>query len=144
MKQKIVTDKAFLSKKCELVNKDEDISQLIQDLEDTLVTKKGYALCANQIGIQKQVSIIRSGQWKLDIINPTVVLKEDKVMFNQEGCLSFPGIRFNTDRYSTFVFESGFDRQRHFYYGLEAIICEHEIDHLFGITFFTRKHKARK
>jgi len=141
----IVGDLSILKKKCALVSKDEDITQIIQDLEDTLATKKGYGMGANQIGYDKQISIIRVHDWKLDLINPVIIAKEDKVVFPKEGCLSFPGLLLDTDRYNSIVIETGFepDRKRYYHIGLEAIVLQHEIDHLMGITFFQRKHKGK-
>lgn len=143
MKKQLITDKAFLNKKLELVTP-EELPAIIKDLEDSFVGLKGYGLAANQIGILKQVAIIRFKDWNIDIINPTIILKDEKCLFPREGCLSFPGLRVDTDRYNKLIFESGFDRQNYFYYGMEAAICSHEIDHLMGRTIFEAKHKTRR
>ena len=151
MKRSIVTDRVFLTKKCELVTETE-LPGIIQDLEDSFVGVRGYGLSANQIGIQKQVAIIRVGEvnnpgyWKLDLINPVIVSKDGKTVFPKEGCLSFPGIRIDTSRYNEIIIETGFEpeRKRYYHYGLESVILQHECGHLMGQLIFDFKHKARK
>ena len=64
------------------------ISQLEKALDESEVP--GIGLAAIQIGVRKQVCIIRTEQ-KLDLINPEIVAEYDLREFHGEGCLSFPG-----------------------------------------------------
>lgn len=141
----IVTNIKELKQKSKLVKSGEDISQIIQDLEDTLKTLKGYALASNQIGYNKQIAIVRIPICNIVLINPIILSKENKITFN-ESCLSFPGLTILTDRYNEIVVESGAEeeKQRYSLTGLEAVVCQHEIDHLNGLTMFDRRHRKRK
>ena len=139
----IVNNIQELRKVCAEVEPDEDISTILQDLKDTLATKKGYGLAANQIGVQKKIAYYVLDGKEVTLINPKIVEKDNKITF-KEGCLSFPGIVILTDRYNTLTIE--LDRMPYKQYsadGIEAIIIQHEVDHLNGITIFQRKHKAK-
>jgi peptide deformylase len=146
MIKQLVTDPKELKVKCALVEPGEDISQIIQDLEDTFETLKKYGqgLAANQIGHNKQVAIVRTPLCKINLINPVILSKDSKTTF-KEGCLSFPGLGILTDRYLEVVVESGAEeeKQRYSLTDLEAIVVQHETDHLNGITFIQRKHRRK-
>ncbi len=136
----IVNNIKELRKPCVEVEPDEDVSVILQDLKDTLATKKGYGLAANQIGVQKKIAFYKLGSSEVTLINPKIIEKKDKIVF-EEGCLSFPGLVIKTDRYQEIVFEnSGAQFSAS---GIEAIIIQHEIAHLQGKTIFDFKHKAR-
>lgn len=122
------------------VDKDEDLSDVVQDLKDTLATVEGYGLTANQIGVYKQLAYIKVGDEEAVLLNPKILQREEKIKF-KEGCLSIPGVEIYTDRYNKITFESNgeeFEAE-----GLLAIIIQHEVDHMNGITILQRRHKAR-
>jgi len=136
----IVTDIKQLKQKCELANEIE-IPIIIKSLEEELIVKQGIGLAAPQIGIQKQVAIIRLEHIHIDVINPTnVKLSNEKFIFKGEGCLSFPGVRITTLRSRSIEFEN----QNQGYsvtYSLDnssyliVVAVQHELDHLNGTIF---------
>ena len=140
MRQKIITDVRKLRQKSDIIQLNEAKS-IIKDLEDSLDLAKGIGLSAVQIGILKAVSIIRFGNVKIDLINPKILTRENKIRMQQEGCLSLPGIRIDTLRYVDIVLENN----GHKYYstGTEAICIQHEIDHINGLTILDRKWRKR-
>jgi len=142
----IVTNIKELKKKCEPVISQDEVESIVKKLEETFTTLKGYGLAANQIGIDKQLAIVRMDKCILSLINPIIVFKENKYKFTGENCFSFPGLFIDTDRYEYVVVESGLggDRRRFSFHGLEAAVIQHEIDHLMGITIRDRKHRSRK
>lgn len=140
MIKQIVTNLKELRRPCAIVRNDEDISAIVQDLKDTLATKVGYGLAANQIGIQKKIAFYKIGANEVTLINPKIMDKFDKMVFN-EGCLSFPGLEIKTDRYREITFEN--NGRCYSASGIEALVIQHEVDHLSGKTIFDRKHKAR-
>lgn len=143
MIKQIITSISELRKPCKLVEEGEDISQIIQDLKDTLATKKGYGVTANQIGYNKRIAYIKVGKTELVLINSKIIEKENRIIFN-EGCLSFPDIFLKTDRWNDVVFENGINgEEKYSVQGLEAIVVSHEIDHFNGKVIFDRKHKGR-
>lgn len=141
----VVTNIAVLRQKPGLIADGEDISMLIKDLEDTLEARKGYGLAAPQIGVKKQVAIVRYKDTKIDLINPVYLDKTGKYMYPQEGCLSFPGLRVDTDRWMQVIIEYGYpsERKKFLSVGAEAAVVQHETDHLLGFVIMDRKHKKR-
>lgn len=151
MKKQIVTNIKELKKPCIAVEKDEDISQILIDLKDSLDWTKGYALAANQIGYNKKICYIRfpnetGTDDDMYMINPKIVSKADKIVF-EESCLSFSGIKIKTDRYTdvvvSFSIDSTLEEKVGAFSNLDAIVVQHEIAHLNGQTLFDFKHKAR-
>ena len=140
MIKSIITNIKELRKPCVEAQKGEDISAVVQDLKDTLATQKGCGLAANQIGVQKKIAFYKIGPNEVTLINPKITDKYDKTIFT-EGCLSFPGLEIKTDRYREITLEN--NNQRYGASGIEAIVIQHEVDHLNGVTIFDRKHKAR-
>jgi peptide deformylase len=140
MKKPIVTDMTILHMKSLPATPDE-VQAILQDLNDTLDLKRGLGLSAVQIGILKNVAIIRTGNVKLDLINASILDKSEKVRIAGEGCLSLAGIRIDTMRYGRVTIENNGKTEE--YTGLIAIAIQHELDHSRGLTILDRKWKAR-
>ena len=140
MKQKIVTDLTILKTKSSPATPDE-VQAILQNLNDTLDLKRGIGLSAIQIGISKNVAIIRHGEAKIDLINAYIVEKDNKIRIAGEGCLSLAGIRVDTRRYGYITIINNGKRED--YSGTLAIAIQHEIDHFLGLTILDRKWKAR-
>ena len=140
MKKSIITDLNFLRQKSLDVTKDE-AKEIIQDLEDSLDLNKGLGLSAIQIGIAKNISIIRYGDVKIDLINAYIDGKDNKFRMKCEGCLSLPGLYIDTTRYDEILIYNNGKREE--YSGIIAIAVQHEVDHCNGLTILDRKWRAR-
>ena len=148
MVKDIVKDTGFLSRKCKPVSKKDNISEIIQDLRDTAAAyEKSHdcvGLAANQIGYDKKVIIVRihpQGNYKGDklfwmiMVNPVITNKTKEVIDSEEGCLSLEGTR-TVKRYNGVMVvyrDAKGKMQTSEFYGLEACIVQHEIDHLNGM-----------
>lgn len=120
----------------------EELKSLIQDLKDTMYAAPGVGLAANQIGISLQVAVvdISAGQEPsslIILINPEIILTEGE-QFEEEGCLSIPGIYEKVRRpqkviVKTMDFKGDFKEIEG--EGLLARAFCHEIDHLQGRLF---------
>ena len=123
-----------------VVDFDKELRVLVQDLTDTMIDAPGAGLAAPQIGVSLRVFV-----WDVDeelghLINPVLTLSEES-QDGEEGCLSFPEIRYQTPRAMRAV-AKGFNM-----YG-EPITVEgseflaralqHETDHLNGILFIDK------
>ena len=123
-----------------VVDFDKELRVLVQDLTDTMIDAPGAGLAAPQIGVPLRVFV-----WDVDeelghLINPVLTLS-DELQEGEEGCLSFPEIRYQTPRAMRAV-AKGFNM-----YG-EPITVEgseflaralqHETDHLNGILFIDK------
>lgn len=126
-----------------VVDFDKELRILVSDLTETMLDAPGAGLAAPQIGVPLRVFV-----WDIDealghLINPTLDLSED-LQDSEEGCLSFPELRYNTPR-AFRVVAKGWNM-----YGepitvegseLLARALQHETDHLDGILFIDRLSK---
>ena len=110
------------------------IQKLAEDLFDTLNVTGGVGISAPQIGTNLRVIAIKTDDFQELMINPVVTSAEDSKMMN-EGCLSFPGIYENVERFDTVDVEymnlKG-ETISAIASGLPAQIIQHEIEHLDG------------
>lgn len=139
MKKPIVSDINFLRQKSEPVRQ-EEVKDLLQDLEDSLDLSKGIGLSAVQIGILKQIAIVRIVDTKINLINAYIVDKNDKFRMVGEGCLSLVGVRVDTRRYKEIIINNN-GKIEH-YEGLLAVAIQHEVSHFFGRTILDDKWKS--
>lgn len=143
----LVTNLSELKRKSLPIETEEEMTEVYGSLLKEYAKIKNpnkVGLAAPQIGILKQMSLIEYGDTKLILVNPVIVEKDDKVQFN-EACLSLPGIGVLTDRYNLISLENGFGelRSRKVIEGFLAVVVQHEVDHLNGITILDRKHRRR-
>lgn len=141
MKRPIITDLKILKQKSDQINDFIELRDILKDLEDSLDLSRGIGLAGIQIGITKNVAIIRIGEVKINLINAEIVEKSNKVRVPQEGCLSIIGIKVDTLRYNNItIINNG---RREYFNGLVAIAIQHELDHCRGLTILDRKWRAR-
>jgi len=130
---------------CQPVAEHEVASLLdILDRELKLSALEGYpgiGLAAPQIGIDKNIAIVRS-KTNIDLINPVITSSKYPFMFTNEGCLSFPGRLETTSRFQEIDFIS--NNRSFSLKGLDAVVVQHEVDHLNSILFPDRILKKLK
>jgi peptide deformylase len=126
---------------------DKELRTLVKDLEDTMLDAPGAGLAAPQIGVSLRVFTYYVDDELGHLVNPDLDLSEE-MQDGEEGCLSIPGLAFETPR-AMRVVAKGWNM-----YGdpvtiegseLLARAIQHETDHLDGILFVDRlDRKARK
>ena len=116
---------------------DDDLSQLLDDMRESMYKNDGMGLAAPQVGVLRRAVVVDVNGMYVELINPVIISQEGKDI-EEEGCLSVGGFHGRVERpYKITV--KAFDR-----YGfpfvltgekyLARCIC-HEIDHLDGILF---------
>lgn len=119
------------------------LAKIVIDMTHTMKKAKGIGLAANQVGLDLNLFVMSGDKY---FINPKVVERAGEVSI-QEGCLSFPQINVKVKR-SALVKVSHEDIEGNSMIwemsGLEAIVAQHEIDHLNGITFYDHASPMRK
>ena len=110
------------------------ISELIEDMLDTMYDANGVGLAAPQVGILKRIVVIDIGEGPIVMINP-VIVETSGEQTGDEGCLSVPGKAGQVTR-PNYVKAQAFDENMQPYEieGTELLaraIC-HETDHLEG------------
>lgn len=142
----IINNEEALRVKCEDVLPDE-VGALINTLELELenanrLGKGGIGLAAPQIGIAKNIAIIRLDKSRgpnFNLINCKVEKGFDPTPFQQEGCLSFPGRVEDTIRFQEVYITNNLVYPYKFIAtGLVSVVCQHEIDHLTSTLFMDR------
>ena len=153
--KKIITDLSILNIPCEEITKEDNLTQIITDLRNTLevFAHRAIGLSANQIGYNKRVSVLRiptkidQKTKKIDyneivLINAKITNKMDKIKFENEGCLSFPGVHVTTERYihcSVQFLNEKLEQQTALFSDIESLAAQHEIGHQNGETMFDHK-----
>ncbi len=127
-----------LTKKCRKVEVfDQRLSDLVDDLFDTLYESGGVGLAAPQVGVLKRVVVIDLDDEPYELINPEIIEVKGE-QYGAEGCLSLPG-QFGMVKRPMYVKIKAQDRNGiwHEYEGEELLaraFC-HETDHLDGNMF---------
>lgn len=131
----ITNNEEAIRLKCEDVTLQE-FADLRSTLENELnnanrLGKGGIGLAAPQIGIAKNIAIIRLGSVNINLVNAKIANAYDPALFKEEGCLSFPGRVENTIRFQEVHVTNNLVEPYSFVAtGLLAVVCQHEIDHL--------------
>lgn len=142
LREIVVEGDDILTKKCRKVEKfDQKLSNLIDDMIETLVDSGGVGLAAPQIGILRRVVVVQVDpeQDPLELVNPEIVSTSGEQK-GLEGCLSLPGkwgiatrpYRVTVKALNRFGEEYTVTGE-----GLEARAFCHELDHLDGVLYNT-------
>ena len=125
---------------------DKELRQLVKDLEETMIDAPGAGLAAPQIGVGLRVFTYHVDGVLGHLVNPDLDLSEDE-QDGEEGCLSFPGLVYDTKR-ALSVVAKGFDMHGEpvVIEGAELLAraIQHETDHLDGVLFIDRLDKAQR
>ena len=121
---------------------DEKITELIQDMIETLHKYDGVGLAAVQVGILKQILIIQEAEDApiLVIINPEII-SQSGTQVVEEGCLSFPNKFAKIERPEKIKVRALNEKGKKIEItgkGLLAQALSHEIDHLNGEVFIDK------
>ena len=129
-----------------VVDFDKELRTLVADLSETMLAAPGAGLAAPQLGVGLRVFTYHVDDELGHLVNPVLTLSED-CQDGEEGCLSFPGLAFDTERASHVVAHGqnmwgepvtieGSD--------FLARALQHETDHLDGILFIDRLDRAAR
>jgi peptide deformylase len=120
---------------------------LARDLADTLDSGPGVGLAAPQIGEPYRVILVdagrnprREGQGRFILFNPRLVASSGQQLI-REGCLSIPDYTGNVVRAAEVEVEgldAAGETRRIASCSYEAVVFQHELDHLDGILFLDR------
>ena len=137
MIKKILTypeNKEILTQKSKMVDFDEDITELIQDMKDTLNNTTGCGISAVQIGVLKRVCLIKIDNEIITMINPEITRMRGEVI-KEEGCLSAPKeyrpVKRAEKVWCEYIDEKN-ERKEIAIGGLCSRIIQHELDHFEG------------
>ena len=139
IRQIFKNDAECLYKKCRPVERfDKKLSDLIDDMADTMYKADGVGLAAPQVGILRRVCVVQNENDEIiELINPEIVYTQGE-QTGLEGCLSVPG-KFGVVTRPEVVRVRAQDRDGNFFEvedsDLTARCFCHEIEHLDGHLF---------
>lgn len=143
-----------LAKKARDVREDElgpDMDRLLSDMAETMYAAPGVGLAAPQIGDARRVIVVDSGKEEgaglLKMVNPTITAKSAERITWNETCLSVPDLEVDVDRHRHIrVSWWAPDGTRHEqdFHDFEAVIVQHELDHLLGTVLLDRVSHFRR
>ena len=125
-----------------------ELSDLLQDMRDTMAHLNGAGLAAPHIGVLLRVVIfgVHANPRYPDVdevpdtvlINPVITPLSNEMEEGWEGCLSVPGLRGWVPRYQRLKY-SGYDENGKRFVrevsGFHARVVQHECDHLDGVLY---------
>ena len=120
---------------------DKELRRLVKDLTDTMLDAPGAGLAAPQLGVSLRVFTYDVDDVVGHLINPVLDFPSEEEQDGPEGCLSLPGLEFDTRRRPR-VIAKGQNM-----YGDPVVIegsavlarcIQHETDHLDGVLFIDR------
>ena len=133
-------DPVLRSPAAEVVDFDKELHTLVQDLQDTMLEAPGAGLAAPQIGVSLRVFTYWVDGIVGHLVNPVLDLSTEE-QDGPEGCLSFPGLQYDTKRALSVVARGqNMWGEPVFLEGSELLArcVQHETDHLDGILFIDR------
>jgi peptide deformylase len=124
---------------------DDEVRALAAEMFKVMAAARGVGLAANQVGVPRRVLVMdpSGGREKgaaFALINPRITSRTG-AFTDEEGCLSFPGLRLELKR-SLDIRAEGLDldgnRVAVEASGLVARVFQHELDHLEGLLLIDR------
>lgn len=123
-----------------------NFSNVLMHIKERMISvmreNNGIGLAANQIGLRHNMFIVGEKEF----INAKITKKSPEMVIHTEGCLSIPDQGYVVSRYKEITVKyqdlKGVKHEEHFT-DLEAIVIQHEIDHLRGRTLAKTGVKRR-
>ncbi len=154
-----------LKKKAKAIEKNHsNLSELIENMFETMYAAHGVGLAAPQIGLPIRIFVIDAAPFSEDeelsdeemkqlkdfkkvFINATIVEETGEEWAFSEGCLSIPDVRedvFRNERIKINYFDEHFVEHTEIYDGLAARVIQHEYDHIEGVLFTDKLSSLKK
>ncbi|WP_434743716.1 peptide deformylase [Micromonospora sp. SH-82] len=129
----------------QVVDFDVELRKLVTDLTDTMREQNGAGLAAPQLGVGLRVFTFDVDDVVGHLVNPVLEFPDEEEQDGPEGCLSIPGLYFDTKRRQHVIakgYNSYGDPMQIVGTGLMARCVQHETDHLDGVLFLDRLDPA--
>jgi len=135
--------------------KDPEFQDLIDSMLLTMYEYEGVGLAAPQVHVSERVVVFHEdagmedaqGRPLLALINPEIEALSEETGSMWEGCLSVPGLRGRVSR-PAHIRLRGLDREGNpidlELEDFDAIVTQHECDHLDGVLFIDRLDDTRQ
>ncbi|MCU0862925.1 MAG: peptide deformylase [Planctomycetes bacterium] len=131
---------------------DAELRALSERMMEAMYEEGGVGLAAPQVGIEQKLLVLnpegskQDRKGELTLCNPRLLRKKGRE-FGEEGCLSFPGIHAEVERWVdiTVAYQDLDGKEQTLAAsGWLARIIQHELDHLDGVFFTDRLTATEK
>ncbi len=130
------------------------LAKLCSDMAETMYAAPGVGLAAPQVHDSRRVIVVDPGEGEergtrlYKMVNPKITdWSEDTIMW-PETCLSVPGLEVQVERHNRVFVEwrnpGDGSTQSEWFEEYEAVIIQHELDHLIGTVLIDRVSRFRK
>ena len=147
-----------LYKTCKEVKKfDARLSELIDDMIETMNDADGVGLAAPQIGVSQRVVIVDGDvvadtydylkDFRRTLINPEILEESEEQTTYSEGCLSIPGVYCDIVRPKTIkvrYYNEDLEQVTEVFDNFASRMVQHELSHLDGDLFTDHAAPIRK
>ena len=148
----------ILSRPAREVGMDEfgpDMDRFISDMAETMYAAPGVGLAAPQVGDGRRILVANlngdvdadSRDHFITMINPVIVERSEEFIQWDESCLSVPEFELDVDRHCrirvTWLDVKG-TKQEGFFEEFAAVVIQHEMDHLDGVTLLDRSSRLKR
>ncbi len=121
---------------------DEEITNLIDQMFETMYEENGIGLAGPQIGKNLRLFVIElDDEVRHVFINPQIISTSQETSLYEEGCLSIPGVYEQIERPVKITVQALNEKGKAFTVEAEGLLAraiQHEYDHLEGILFIDR------
>jgi peptide deformylase len=139
-------DPLLFKRSREVTSFDDRLGVLLDDMHETMIKSDGVGLAGPQVGILRRVAVVEVDDTYLELINPQITFTEGE-QIGLEACLSVSNKKNCNVARPKKVTVKAYDRKGKLYEktveDLTARAICHELDHLDGILFYTRKYKKQ-
>ena len=110
-----------------------------REMLETMQANNGIGLAANQVGLLRRVFVMKLQDGReLGCFNPWIMIGDNDLINDEEGCLSFPNLWLKVERHNKITASYLDSTGKQCIIELEGIdsrCFQHELDHLDGVTF---------
>ena len=143
---------------------DDEIRTLLDDMAETMFAAPGIGLAAVQVGVPKRILVaavpvrdgicreeeddheLGSARYLCELINPVVVERVGSTCY-EEGCLSVPEMTVEVERSERIRIDAQDRMGKPVSFvaeGFYAVVFQHELDHLDGVTLLNHMGPLRR
>ena len=150
-----------LKKKARDVRDDEfgpELEGLFEDMAETMYAAPGVGLAAPQIndsrrilvadpGFEGEADTAKPSEQLVYMVNPVILSRSKETIQSSEACLSLPDYSQDVRRHKEIVVryqDAGGETFERTYADFPAVVIQHEIDHLDGITLLERSTRFKR
>lgn len=139
-------DEILTKRAKEVTDISDRITELLDDMIETMRENDGVGLAAPQVGVLRRVFVIEIEDELYEMINPEIICTEGSQIAD-EGCLSVPGYVGTVDR-PAYIKMKGLNRKGEKIEvegkDLLAVALSHEYDHLEGVLFVEKASELKE